>query len=174
MAAPYRRLGKIVKAHGSRGEVLLALRDGLSPSQLPGLDVWVVPPPESGARARRLSELRPTPKGTIARISGVSDQGEAHELAGRYLLARGEETQAEPGEAEEFLGLDVVDGKRGFIGTVEDIIVTGANDVLVLGGGPFGEVLIPVIDSVIGEFDEDAGTLHVTLLEGLIEEEGAE
>lgn len=174
MAAPYRRLGKIVKAHGSRGEVLLALRDGLSLSLLPTLDVWVVPPPDSGARPRRLSDLRPTPKGTIARISGVNDQGEAHELAGRFLLARGEEAPAEPGEADEFIGLAVHDVQRGFIGTVEDIIVTGANDVLVLGGGPFGEVLIPVIDEVIGESDEVARTLQVTLLEGLIEEEGAE
>lgn len=151
---------------------MLALREGLSPSQLSDLAVWIVPPPESGAVPLRVSDLRPTAKGTIARISGIEDAAHAHELAGRFLLISGAEEEAEPEPGEEFLGLRVHDARRGFLGTVSDIIITGANDVLVLEGGPFGEVLLPVIDDVIGALDEQAGTLEVTLLEGLIEEEG--
>jgi len=150
---------------------MLALREDLSPSQLSDLAVWIVPPPESGALPRRVSDLRPTGKGTIARISGIDDAARAHEIAGHFLLTSGIEELAESGPGEEYLGLSVHDVKRGFLGTVSDIIITGANDVLVLEGGPFGEVLLPVIDDVIGTLDELTGTLEVTLLEGLIEED---
>lgn len=150
---------------------MLALREDLSPSQLSDLDVWIVPPPESGALPRRVSDLRPTAKGIIARISGVDDTSRAHEIAGRFLLTSGIEEEAEQGPGEEYLGLSVHDVKRGFLGTVSDVIITGANDVLVLEGGPFGEVLIPVIVDVIRTLDEKAGTLEVTLLNGLIEED---
>jgi 16S rRNA processing protein RimM len=63
----------------------------------------------------------------------------------------------------------VFDGERGLIGEITDVIITGANDVWVIEG-PFGEVLIPVIDQVIGDIDEEAGTVHITLLPGLIDE----
>jgi len=63
----------------------------------------------------------------------------------------------------------VIDDERGLIGTVDDVIITGANDVWIVDG-PFGEVLIPVIEDVVHEIDEDAMTARVTLLPGLIEE----
>jgi 16S rRNA processing protein RimM len=53
---------------------------------------------------------------------------------------------------------------------VTDVIVTGANDVWVVEGR-FGQVLVPDIDDVVGEIDEEAGTVSVTLLPGLIEDE---
>jgi len=51
--------------------------------------------------------------------------------------------------------------------------VTGANDVWVVHG-PYGEVLLPVIDDVVVSFDEDAETVMVTLLPGLLPEEAEE
>lgn len=172
MPAPYRRLGRIVKAHGTRGEVSVAARDDLSLSRLEGVDIWIVPPPTSGAIARRITEVRPGPKGWLVRISGVETPAEAHEVVGRHLVARGEELPAES-DAESLVGLAVQDGERGFIGTIAEVLETGANDVLIVEGGQFGQVLVPVIDQVMGDIDDDAGILHVTLLEGLIDEDDA-
>jgi 16S rRNA processing protein RimM len=73
-------------------------------------------------------------------------------------------------EADNEIGLRVIDVDRGDIGTVADVIVTGANDVWVLRNGPYGEVLIPVIDDVVLEIDEVEGTASVRLLPGLIDE----
>ncbi|MDZ4181056.1 MAG: hypothetical protein U1E29_17785, partial [Coriobacteriia bacterium] len=69
------------------------------------------------------------------------------------------------------VGFRVKDRDRGLIGTVEEVIVTGANDVWIVEGGPFGQVLIPVIDDVVREIDAEAECIDVTLLDGLIEEE---
>lgn len=173
MPAPYRRLGKITKAHGTRGEVTVAPRDGLSLSLLAGVDVWIVPPPESGAVPRRMSDIRPGPKGALVRISGIETPAEAHEAVGRYLLARGEELPPSESATEQMIDMEVHDTQRGPIGTISEIIETGANDVLVVEGGPFGQVLVPVIDDVVLDVDRDAGIVHVALLEGLIEEEQA-
>jgi 16S rRNA processing protein RimM len=172
MPAPYRRLGRITKVHGTQGEVWIAPREDLSSSFLTSHPVWIVPPATSGATARSITDVRPGPKGWLIRIGGIADAAQAHEVVGRYLLAAGDEPPAEG--ADELIGLDVHDAERGYIGTVTEVIETGANDVLVLHDGPFGEVLVPVIETVIAEIDEDAGTLHVTLLPGLIDEDADE
>lgn len=148
----------------------VAPRDGLSLSLLSGIDVWIVPPPESGAVARRLSDVRPGPKGTIVRISGVETPAEAHEIVGRRLIGRGEELNVIEG-SDALVGYEVHDEERGVIGTVVEVIETGANDVLVVEDGPFGQVLVPVIDDVMGPVDDGAHTVRVRLLEGLIEDE---
>ncbi|MEJ2200804.1 MAG: ribosome maturation factor RimM, partial [Desulfuromonadaceae bacterium] len=41
-------------------------------------------------------------------------------------------------------GLQVVDQKRGEIGVIEDLLVTGAHDIYVVNGR-FGEIMIPVV-----------------------------
>jgi 16S rRNA processing protein RimM len=63
-----------------------------------------------------------------------------------------------------------VDARRGDLGRIEETIVTGANDVWVVHGS-YGEILIPVIDEVVIEVDEDDRTVSVTLLPGLLEED---
>jgi 16S rRNA processing protein RimM len=65
----------------------------------------------------------------------------------------------------------VNDAAHGDLGMIEDLIVTGANDVWVVSG-PYGEVLIPVIDDVVLAVDHDAGSISVRLLPGLLPEEG--
>lgn len=173
MPAPYRRLGRIMKVHGTQGEVSVALRDGISSSRLGGTEVWIVPPPASGAIARRISSVKETPKGAHVHVEGIDSPGDAHEIVGHYLLARGEEPLFEAEEGEPLIGYEVLDETRGSIGSVDDVIHTGANDVLVLEGGPYGQVLVPVIPQVVLRTDDASRTVRVRLLEGLIEEDEA-
>jgi len=168
MPAPYRRLGRIVKAHGTTGEVSVVQTAGLALALPLGEDVWVVPPPQRGALARRIEAVRPGPKGLLVRIVGVDTAAEAHDLCGRWLLAHGEESPLAEGP-DAYLGMTVRDVKRGELGQVTDVIVTGANDVLVVEGDRYGQVLIPVIDDVM--LGIDAATITVALLDGLIDED---
>ncbi len=170
MPVPYRRLGRIMRTHGTHGEIVLALRDDLSVSSLEGIDAWIVPPPESGAVAHRVTEPRQGAKGVLVRLSGIDTPAAAHELPGRWLLAHGEDLPETTSTTDDLIGRRVEDSRRGFIGTVDDVIVTGANDVLVVEAGPFGQVLVPVIDGVILGLDA-SGVLNIALLDGLIDEE---
>jgi 16S rRNA processing protein RimM len=171
MPAPFVRLGRVIKTHGVEGEVSLALREDLSSGTLGGLDVWVVPPIARGAVPWRIATSRPGPKGTLVRLETLDSPEATHELVGRWLLARAADVPDAPTGAPDLSGYEVIDERRGPIGTVTETIVTGANDVLVVEGGPFGQVLVPVLDDVIGEVDEGAGVLRVELLPGLITED---
>lgn len=169
---PFVRIARIVKAHGTRGELGAAsLGDELD--LLPrGLEVWFVPPPDR-PRSGRLEHVRPGPKGPLITVTGVNAPEKARQLAGTYLLARRTDLPSDwlPEEPLDLNGYQVLDVERGLIGTVEDTIVTGANDVWVVRGEGFGEVLIPVIDDVVRNVDESHRRIEVTLLPGLLDEE---
>lgn len=146
--------------------------DGLSFRDLIGLQVWVVPPPVR-VRPYRVLDARRGPKGAIVTLEGCATAADARELAGRWLLAAEADLPEPAAAAHDVLGFAVTDGRRGYLGVVTDVIITGANDVLVVDDGPFGQVLVPVIEQVIDYVDENAETITVDLLEGLIDEGGS-
>lgn len=167
-AEAFVEIGRVSKTHGLNGEVSVIVTGNLPVERLAGLEVWFVPPPR-GVRSSRIAGVRPGPKGPLFALDGVESIGAAEELRGCVVLAHaGDVPEAE----EEFdpVGYTVTDAERGLIGVIEDVIVTGANDVWIVQG-PFGMVLVPVIDDVICEIDEDQMTVSVTLLPGLIDEE---
>ncbi len=161
-------LGRVAKTHGMNGEVSVIMAADLPVELLAGLEVWFVPPPAL-VRTGRITGVRPGPKGPLFSIDTVGDLATAETLRGCTLLARVLDLP-EAFEELDVVGMTVVDGERGVIGEITDVIVTGANDVWVVEG-PYGEVLIPVIDQVVDEIDEESGTVKVTLLDGLIEGE---
>jgi 16S rRNA processing protein RimM len=163
-------VGRVVKAHGLDGELSVKLEPGLDDLPI-GLEVWFVPPP-AGIRSGRITAVRSGPKGPLVSVSGVADIDSASALRGLTLVADGASIPAgilDPRPAS-VIGFSVRDTQRGDLGVLTDVIETGANDVWVVAEGPFGQVLIPVIDEVVVEVDEHARTCLVELLPGLIEE----
>ena len=65
-------------------------------------------------------------------------------------------------------GLEVRTESGELLGTVAEVLLTGANAVLVVRG-PRGEVLIPKIEGVVQRIDLDAGCITVRLLPGLLD-----
>lgn len=70
----------------------------------------------------------------------------------------------------ELEGLEVVTESGDRLGRVDEVLETGANDVLSVRGAR-GEILIPVIDSVVQEIDREGGRIVITPLPGLIPED---
>ncbi len=170
MATPYRRVGRIQKPHGTKGEVVVVPDGGLSHFDVRDVPVWVVPPPMH-ARPLRVLDARQGPKGMVLTLDGITDAAAAHGLVGRWLLAENDRLPAAQDEEPDVLGYDVRDATRGYLGVVTDVIVTGANDVFVVDDGPFGQVLLPVIADVVRDVDHDTRTVSVILLDGLLDEE---
>jgi 16S rRNA processing protein RimM len=173
---PFAPIGRVVKTHGLKGELAIEPASGFEFNPPDGLEVWFVPPPRS-VRSGRVEGVRRGPRGPLIKVSGIDDIGVAGTVVGTDIIARATDLPAEMLEpadvVEGGLGLAVTDVNRGLLGEVSDVIVTGANDVWVVDG-PFGEVLLPVIDDVIVSIDWDAGTATVRLLPGLLAEEDAE
>ena len=108
----------------------------------------------------------------LLRFAGVDDPEAAAELIGRELaLPERELPPPAPGEyyAYQLEGLAVVTAGDEPVGTVESILSTGGNDVLVVRDGA-REHLIPVIADVIRRVDLAAGRIVIDPIEGLLED----
>jgi 16S rRNA processing protein RimM len=102
-------------------------------------------------------------KGVIARLADCENRDQAQALIGYEIGIRRDQLPATaPGEYywRDLQGLKVISVKGELLGTVDHLIETGANDVLVVKGER--ERLIPfVVDQVIVNVDLDEREIHV-------------
>ncbi len=164
------RVGRIAGAHGLSG----ALR--MRPDN---------PDSEAFAQAARLTleldgerreyDLLSTSRvgGGMIRLilRGLPDADQAEALKGAIvMIAASELPSAGPGEFYYYqaVGCEVVltDGRR--LGLVEEVLSTGANDVLVVRDGK-KEILVPVIADVVKAIDLDARRIVVEPVPGLLD-----
>ncbi len=164
----YLAVGRIVAPHGVRGEVEVEIHTDFPERFVPGARLLV------GERKVPMSveSVRPYRKRLLIKFAEVVDRTAAEVWRGAWLHVPVEE--AWPLEEDEFyehqiVGLDVWTDEGEFLGVVDHIIYTGANDVYVVVG-PQGEVLLPAIKQVILDVDLDEGRMTVHLLPGLVEE----
>ena len=106
-------------------------------------------------------------------LEGIHSREDADRCRGQYVLVTLQD--AVPlAEDEVYLfqviGLQVVTSEGVLLGRVVSIIETGANDVYVVQGEAYGEVLIPAIESVVRHIDVENGVMRVDLLDGLLPE----
>jgi 16S rRNA processing protein RimM len=166
---PFALVAHVMRTHGLKGEVSVAPAAETSFSHLLGVNVWFVPP--SSIRQARIQGVRPGPKGPIVALEGVDSVDQAKGLTGARVLALHADLPSlwfdDRPEIEDLTGYVVTDVCHGLLGELVETIITGANDVWVVHG-PLGEVLIPVIEQVVNARDDDARTISVTLLDGLL------
>lgn len=70
----------------------------------------------------------------------------------------------------DLIGLKVVDEENKELGTLEDVMLTGANDVYVIKLLNGKELLLPAIKQCVLNVDMENRYMQVHVLEGLIEE----
>ena len=69
----------------------------------------------------------------------------------------------------DLIGLTVYDEENKELGTIEDVMSTGANDVYVIKMIDGRELLLPAIKQCILNVDITSGSMRVHVLEGLLE-----
>ena len=70
----------------------------------------------------------------------------------------------------QLIGLTVRTVEGTALGTITDILETGANDVYIVDSDIYGELLIPVTEETILETSIEQGTVVVSLPDGLLPE----
>ena len=165
----YRVIARVEKSHGRTGEVVTVAVHGLPPLVREGLEVFVVPPRLKGRRSFMVTHVTEGARGQLISLSGVTGIDQADGLRGRYLLAREKDLPDDVAlhDAEALFGREVCDKSLGYLGTIEEVMVGPANDVWVVEG-PFGEVLLPVVEDVVAEVPDD-GPIAVCVPAGLID-----
>ena len=108
----------------------------------------------------------------IIHLAGYSTPEEVSELRNQLVYVRTQDVPPLPqGEYyhHQLVGLQVVDEQGETLSTIQEILETGANDVLITRTPTGKELLIPVIESVVLKIDLAQGLVQVKLPPGLIE-----
>lgn len=165
------RVGVIIKPHGIRGELKVY---PTTDSPLRYDEITHVKITQQGRLIgdRRVEGVKYFKDIVILKLEGYNDINEIETLKGAELyIPREEGAELEEGEyyIADIIGMEVVteDGVR--LGTVKDVMETGANDVYVVDRGSDKELLIPAIKQCILDMDIDKNLMTVHLLDGLME-----
>ncbi len=122
---------------------------------------WLVASPE-GWRELAVEQGRVQGKGIVAKLSGCDDRDQASGLIGTEIAMRAAQlSPLKPGEYywTQFEGLKVENLEGQALGSVDHLIETGANDVMVVRGDR--ERWIPVTANVLRQVDLAAGLIQV-------------
>ncbi len=170
MLAAYKNIARVVRPHGTKGEVLVAPLRGLPLLLSEGMRVSLTPPALKRERVSTVVSLAETPDGARVRFSCSANLADAEGLPGCYLLARADDLDFGPLDAavDDLIDREVIDDRHGSLGTIQAVMETPANDVWVVEGIAHGEVLIPVIEDVVREIPED-GAIFVHIMDGLLD-----
>jgi 16S rRNA processing protein RimM len=148
-------VGTIVGAHGVRGELKMRLASDDAEHLATIKRIFIGDEPNP----RRLLGMRFNAGFALLRLPGMSTPEEVEPLRGQPVRIAGSDARPlEPGEffIYQLIGLDVFDEDGQALGTVTDLIETGAHDVLVIvpaGGGK--ELLLPNHPEVVLDIRPD-------------------
>lgn len=134
-----------------------------------GMKVHLTPPALKRERVSTVEAVSLVPEGARVRFSCSRNLDEAESLARCYVLANCDDFELGALDAafDELIGRSVVDERHGEIGVIGEVMETPANDVWVVDGGAYGEVLIPVIADVVEAIPSE-GPISVRLMDGLL------
>ena len=154
------QVGVITAPHGVRGEVKVfpTTDDNARFKNLK----TVLLDQGRGTRELEIEGVKFFKNMVILKFKGIDDRNDVERMRQAKLLVT-RENAVELGKDEYFIadliGIQVVSDEGEELGTISDVLQTGANDVYV--------VLIPAIHACIQNVDVAAGQMEVHLLPGL-------
>jgi 16S rRNA processing protein RimM len=155
-------VGRVARAHGLRGRVLIAPYNADSEGLQGVRKIWLEDREYEVERAERIQ------LGYLLALRGVGDRDQADALRGQEVrVDRAELPELGPDEmyAIDLIGYEVSDPEGTVRGVVEDLEEAGPQDLLRLRGG----ALVPL--GLVKEVQPEARRIVVDAPEGLFEPE---
>jgi len=163
-------IGKIVNTQGIKGEVRVFPTTD-DPSRF-GLLTSVFVSKTSGSAPvnMRIERVRFHRNLVIIKFAGVDDMDAAEKLRGQTIMIPPE--LALPLDAGEYYvrdlyGMTVFTENGEELGTLTDVLSTGANDVYVISQAGQKDLLVPAIGQCIKTVDVENKKMIISLMEGL-------
>ncbi len=165
MALQLLAVGRVIRPHGVRGELLV---DTLTdfPEHLAAVDTVYL---GEAAEPHVLESARVHRTQLIIRLGDCCDRDCAEQYRQQLVQIAGEAAAPLPAGRyyhHQLIGCRVVADTGEELGQLMDVLVTGANDVYVVST-PAGELLLPAISTVILSIDIDAQLITAHVMEGL-------
>ncbi len=171
MTEPTVVVGKVTKAHGLHGEVVVLVFSDNPDRFSVGSSVFF----ESG-REIRIRASRPNGGRLLVAFEGVADRNAAEALRGVTLVVpRSSLPDLPEGEywPHQLEGCEVVTESGRTLGAIVDVIANPANDLWVAVDAAGNETLVPAIREVVVEVDVAARRVLVRDIPGLTAPDGS-
>lgn len=156
-------LGRIVAAHGVRGEVVVH-SFAAEPADIA---TYGALSDKAGTRAFVLKVIRVTPKGVVARIKDIADRNAAEALKGTELYVdRAKLPMAADNEFyhSDLIGLTAVTPEDRVIGKIVAVPNYGAGDLIEIALTATSKTeLVPFTDAFVPQIDLAAGRVVVRM-----------
>jgi len=165
MPTEFLAVGRVLRPHGVRGELLLETLTDF-PEQLEEAETVYL---GEAAEPHPLHSMRLHRDQLLIHLADCPDREAAEAFRGQLVQIR-VETAAPPPPGRyyqyQLIGLAAVTDEGEPLGKIVDVLETGSNDVYVVQG-PSGELLLPALRSVIQNIDLESGRMIVHLIPGL-------
>ena len=153
-------IGRLQRAHGLRGELLMEVLTDFPERIVPGKKVYT----GEGHTLRTFRSVRSMNQGALVAFEGFDSPESAGELRNQMVYVRTDELPELPdGEYyhHQLLGLTVVDQDGKSLGQLMEILQTGANDVYIIKSPEGVEQLLPATNEVILKVDLNQNIIQV-------------
>lgn len=169
MKTDYFRIGKISTTHGLEGNLKVhpTMDD---PREILHIESLFFQTKE-GYEEKLLDSIRLQKNEIVIKLHGIDDIETARRLIGTEVYIKREqyvELSKDEYYIPDLIGLQVLTDEGKFLGIINDVIATGANDVYSVKREEGTDVLIPAIHECILSVDIEEGTMKVHLLPGLL------
>jgi 16S rRNA processing protein RimM len=167
-------LARVLRPHGVRGDLSVQVLTDF-PERIAHLETVHIgrdpDQPDRMVQHRVMRAKRAKNDQWLLHLEGVGTREDADLFRGQYVcVALSDAVPLEDDEVYLFqvMGIAVYTKDGEHLGRVTDFIETGANDVYVVRGETYGEVLIPAIQGVILDINPETGIMTVDLPDGLL------
>jgi len=164
-------VGRVLRAHGVRGELTVDVRTDSPEERFAAGSVLATEPPEAGPLT--VVAARNHSGRLLVAFEGVVDRAGAERLRGVRLVVDSDSLPV-PEDPDEFLdhhlvGLAAVTVSGEEVGTVSDVVHGTAADLLVVSRPEGREAFVPFVAALVPEVDVAGGRVVLDPPEGLLE-----
>lgn len=176
MATPqepkYLLIGEVLRPHGIMGEVKTKILTHY-PERLSRLETVYLAPSADSTKVTEysLESVRMHQGYALLKFKGINDRDQADLLRQLVVMvAVGDAVPLDEGEhyLYQLVGLTVQTEAGETLGTLTEVLETGANDVYIVDSSRYGEVLIPATSETILSTDIATKLMIVRLPNGLL------
>ena len=165
------RVGVIIRTHGIKGEVKVYPTTD-SPFRFDEITHVKLKLNEKTVRELDIESVKHFKDLVILKFKGIDNINDVERYKGADLYIPREEGQ-ELGEGEYYIAdiidIEVVTDKGERLGTVRDVLETGANDVYIVEQPGRKDLMIPATEECILDVDIENNIMTVHLLDGLLD-----
>ncbi len=166
-------VGRVVRAHGITGELVVEVRTDDPDTRFAAGTRLRARPKNGPERAYVVESAREHSGRLLVRLTDVADRNAADALRGNLFLVDSEELPPidDPDEFydHQLEGLRVVTTDGRLVGNVNEVLHTGAGELLSVTSETGAEVLVPFVGAIVTEVSLENQTIEIDPPEGLLE-----